>query len=363
MQNLYAPEGDGGAGGAGGSGGSSGSPAGGAAANAGAGGAGGSTLLAGGLGAPAGGAGNGQGGANGGQQNGAPAGGAAGAGDAVPDPFFKGWIDADGKIDPKAYDRLPAELAPYKDTLARFKTAPELIAGMVHSISLNGKKGLMPLPENASEQERAEWSGRLRGLLGVPDKPEGYGVKKPEALPAELWNEPYVNTMTGILHKHNASPALVRELLEADAKQGISSSGDFQARQAKEIEGERAKIQKAWGSEAPQKLTGAMKMAKVMGLDINDPRIGNNAAVIIGLANAAGMFSEDTLVRAGGGDGAGNALVGSGDPRQASLSIKRDPANPLHAAYHDSHHPRHKEALNKVFALDGAYAEQQKRAG
>lgn len=358
MRTLYDEAGDG----AGGSGGGGGPPAGGAPPNAGGQGSGGSTLLAGGFGAPAGGAGNGQGGAAGGQQI-PPNGGAGGAGDAVPDPFYKGWIDADGKIDPKAYDRLPTELAPYKDTLSRFKTAPELIAGMVHSISLNGKKGLMPLPENASDQEKAEWSGRLRGLLGVPEKPEGYGVKKPEGVPQELWNEPYVQTMTGILHKHNASPALVRELIEADVKQGNTSSGDFQARQAKEIEGQKAEISKAWGSEVQTKLTGAMKMAKVMGLDINDPRIGNNAAVIIGLAKAAELFAEDTLHRAGGGDGAGSALVGSGDPRQASLSIKRDPANPLHLAYHDSTHPRHKEALNKVFALDGAYAEQQKRAG
>lgn len=346
----------GGSGGGGGSGGPAGGSAGGAPGNAGAGSGGGGTILAGG---GAGGAGNGAGAPPGGA---APNGGNNGNLPVTGAPFYQGLILADGSIDPKAFDRLPPELAPFKDTFGRYKNASELFAAFAHSQSLNGKKGLLPLPEGASEADRTEYNTRMRQLNGTPEKVEGYGVKKPDDVPAEQWNQPYVDSALGILHKHNASPALVKELLDADLKAGAGARQGFDARNTQEIAAARADIAQAWGANAQQELAGAVKVAQIMQIDVNDPRIGNNSAIIKGLARVAKMFNEDTLVKNGAAAaGGGNGLTG-GDPRAASLSIKRDPANQLHAAYHDATHPRHAEATSRVYALDEQYAAMQKKS-
>lgn len=344
------------------SGGSGGGPNAGAPAstgtapgNAGAGSGGGGTILGG--GAP-----NASGSPANAGAGGPPAGTGGNVTPVTPAPFYQGLILSDGSIDPKAFDRLPPELLPFKDTFGRYKNATELLAAFAHSQSLNGKKGLMALPEGASEVERAEFNSRMRQINGTPDKPEGYGVKKPDDVPAEMWNEPYVQTAVGILHKHNASPALVKELLEADLKAGGSARQSFDARNQQEIAAARADIAAAFGNNAQAEIAGAVKVAGIMNLDVNDPRIGNNPAIIKGLAKIAKLFSEDTFVKAGGATvGGGGGLMG-GDPRAASLSIKRDPANPLHTAYHDSTHPRHEEAKARVYALDEQYALSQKKS-
>lgn len=358
---LYEEAGDSNGGGGGGAPG--GAPGGGSGASGapgnGGGGSGGGTIL-GSFNSGGAGAGSSAGSGNGTSAPGAP--GVSGNPPVTGDPFYKGLILADGTIDVKAWERLPPELQPFKENFGRYKNITELVASMAHKDSLIGKKGLMPLPEGASDADKAEFNSRMRSIMGTPEKPEGYGVKKPDDVPAEMWNQPYVESALGILHKHNASPALVKELLDADLKAGGSARQGFDQRNAQAVATSRAEIATAFGANAPAEIAGAVRVAGIMGLDVNDPKYGNDSKIIIGLSKMAKMFSEDSFVKAGSaGAGGGGGLMG-GDPRQASLSIKMDPANPLHAAYRDPTHPRHVEATTRVYALDEQYVASQKRS-
>lgn len=274
----------------------------------------------------------------------------------VPEPFYKGWIGSDGVLDAKAYDRLPPELAPFKDSLAKYRTVPELIGAFVHSQSLNGKKGLMALPPNASEADRAIFNSKMRELNGVPEKVEGYGVEKPKDVPDDQWNGEYVNSMVGILHKHNVSPAAVKELLAADQQFAIKARTGIDAAKNQTFENTRTKVVQAFGNNFDQQLGLAKRMATTMGLNMQDPAIGNNADLIIGLAKAAAFISEDKLVK--GSDG---GAPGTND-REKARSIVFEKSNPLYEAYHDARHPMHSSALQQVATYNESFAKLQKQA-
>lgn len=270
----------------------------------------------------------------------------------------EGWIAADGKIDRSAYDRLPEALKPFKDVLSKYETDEQLLSAFVHAQTLNGKKGLMPLPENASDKDKAEFSTRLKTLLGVPEKPDGYGVAKPKDMPDALWNNDYVQGAVGVMHKHNASPALVRELLEYDAKAGGAKFTQMQADQAQTFQKAKAQLEGAFGQNYAQGIESAKRMARALGVDVKDPSVGNNPTFIIALSKAAAMISEDKLVKGNeGGDGGFGT-----NAREQSLDILRNPANPLYAAYHDRNHPQHKVAVDKKTALDAAFIALKKTA-
>lgn len=309
------------------------------------GGGGTGTLLA-----PPGGAGGGAG------AGGAGGGGAGGGGGGTGAPvviksFREGWIGADGKIDKTAYDRLPDHLKPYKETLLKYNTDEELLAAFGNSSSLNGKKGLLPLPDNASDADKAAFQTRLREVLKVPADVKGYGVTKPAETPDEQWNGEYVDGALAIMHQHNASPDLVKALLKFDQD---SAKGIFAKSSAAQVEAMKASKQaldQAFGAEAPQKMALARRMAATIGLDPNDPIVGNHSGVIIALAKMASMVGEDKLI-SGSAQGGGGGTT----DREKAKDIVFNKSNPLYEAYHNDTHGQHAEALARVASYNTAAA-------
>lgn len=338
---FYAPEGGEGSGG--GASSSTSTPAGGAGSNAGAGTQGSGTLLSGSPSSGAGGAGNGAPGVGGTQPN-------AGTGGApvVQKSWREGWIGSDGKIDKSAYDRLPDHLKPFSETLKKYDTDEALLGAFLHSQTLNGKKGLQPLDKNASEKDKAEWNGRLRELLGVPKDAAGYGVlEKPADVPDTLWNGEYVQTMAGIMHKYNAPPEMVKELFAADRKFGTDTMGKGQSQAVEARKAADALITQTFGQNRDAEIHAARRAAETVGIDVQDPDIGNNPKIIIALSKMAKLLGEDKLVRPGSAEGA----VGGGDDRARARDIVMNMANPLNEAYHDSSHGGHAQAVAQYQAL------------
>jgi hypothetical protein len=343
MRNFYGFHDEAG-GGAGAGGGGTGGAGGG-----GAGGAGSGTLLDGTGSGGAGGAGGGAGGA-GGAGSGQGGGTGAGAGTGAPvvtKSFREGWIGADGRINKANYENLPDSLKPWKETFSKYDTDEQLLTAFAHSVSLNGKKGLLPLPANASDADKQAFNARLRELQGVPEKPEGYGVAKPKDLPDDQWNGEYVNSMVGILHKHGVPPAAVKELLEADQKHALTMRGQSDASVLQSLNEGRAAVQQAFGADMDAKLGQARRMALTLGLDVKDPQIANNPKLIIALQKAATLISEDKMVTSG--DGGVNT---GGNDREKAKDIVHNKANPLHEAYHNPAHGLHAQALQTVTALN-----------
>lgn len=280
------------------------------------------------------------------------------AGSVVQKSWREGWIGNDGKINKSKYDELPDNLKIWKDTFSKYDTDEQLLGAFAHSIALNGKKGLMPLPENASPQMREEYNARLREILKVPKDVEGYGIKKPDNIPDTQWNGEYVNKALGIMHKYNAPPEMVRELVAADQEFAKGMRSQTDASTVREIEAAKSEIATAFGTEADQKISQARRYAATLGLDANDPRIGNNAKLIIALAKGASMIGEDKLVNVGGG----GASSGVND-REKAKDIIHNKSNPLHEAYHNPSHGQHAQAVAQVVAFNSAAVKAAKAAG
>jgi len=257
------------------------------------------------------------------------------------DPWFVGLWDKTGKIDAKKFDALPDGLKPHKEMFAKYQTAEAFFHGVANLGQLAGKKGLQPLPEGAPAEVVAERNALMRQLNGVPEKPEGYGITRPADMPEENWNGEYVNGMAAILHKHNASPALVKELVKADLEAAAKIRDGHAGSQEQHLAAQATELKTAFGEgEAfSAKIGMAQRAARTLGLDINDPSIGNNAKVIIALSKVAEMVSEDRLVS---GDGKGGD--GKSD-REKARDIVTNPSNPLHKAYHDPNDSGHEAAV------------------
>lgn len=283
-----------------------------------------------------GGGGDGKGGSGGDGKGGAGGDGKGGKPNTTP--FYADLYGADGKLNHAAFDRLPDHLKPHVETFKKYQTVEALLGGMGNLSNLAGKKALAPLPDNAPPELKAERQALMRSLNGTPEKPDGYGVKRPDNVPAEYWDEAYVGGMIGILHAHNASPALVKALVDADAKAAIGRVDHNGQTEAQAYAKEEAALRTAFGPQFNDKVDLAVRAARTLGLDPKDP-IFRNSKVVIAMAKVGEMVSEDRLV-------SGDSKSGDGmSDRAKAKDIVTNPANPLHKAYHNENDPQHDEAV------------------
>ncbi len=155
---------------------------------------------------------------------GAPGAGAA----AAPVPYYADLIGKDGTLNHGAFERLPENLRPLAPSLANIKTTDQLFEKISHLNALAGRKGLAPLPADAKPEDIAAQQAILRAVNGVPEKAEGYSFKRPDDLPETAWNDNHAKAAQELLHKHNASPALAKDLLALQVQLTKENLGDQQ---------------------------------------------------------------------------------------------------------------------------------------
>jgi hypothetical protein len=335
---IYEEAGDGGSGGGGGDGGASG-----------AGSAAGGSLLA--SAAAGGGAGSGEG-SHGGQSDGQQGQQQAAGGD----PWFVGLYDSTGKLNAAKFDALPSHLKPHKATFEKYQTMEALLGGMSNLAQLAGKKALAPLPPDATPEAKAERAKLMASLNNVPEKPDGYGIKRPDSIPEAQWDQEYADGVAAILHKHAISPEAARELFEFDM-QKATARGQLTEKQAAEAHAaEVTKLKEAFGQDFGKKIDLAVRAAKTAGVDPTSP-IFANAEVVKMAAKFGELVSESQLV-----NGETSANLGQSD-RDKALDIINNPANPMHKAYHDANHPQHAQAVEMRSRLNQAWIDKQRKAG
>lgn len=230
-----------------------------------------------------------------------------------------------------------------------------LLGGMGNLANLAGKKGLEPLPKDAPAELVAERQALMRKLNNVPEKPEGYGIKKPDGVPDDQWNGEYVGGILGVLHKHNASPELVQELTKFDGEFSQKLRAGGEAAQAQALNKERETLKTEFGAEFGKKISLAARAAKTLGLDPENDPMFRTAAGVKAMLRVAEMVSEDRLV-----SGEGGADFGKSD-REKALDIVNNPANPLHKAFHDPEHPQHQAAVEQRSTFNKRWHEAQRR--
>lgn len=156
------------------------------------------------------------------------------------------------------FDSLPDDIktseayAPYKEM-----QPADIVKGHAE-LSGKLKDALVPLGENATDEERTAFDGKVRQLLGVPEKAEDYKLELPEVVPRD---DPLLVAYANKLHEAGASPAHVQA--------GINAFVEF-AKQAEEsarveIGKQQEALKIEWGSQYDERIKAAETTMRLIG--------------------------------------------------------------------------------------------------
>lgn len=268
-----------------------------------------------------------------------------------PTPTATTWDNPDGSLNKAYYEKLPDDIAWMKDTLSKYGTREELIRGFANNVTLNNKKGLIPLPTNASKEALAERKVLLDGINGVPKEAKDYGITKPADFPDDYWKQSLVENFSKWAHEHSVSPDAAKKLITlqlANVQEEIRHQETFWqqhwANETKTFE-EAVRTENIPGGLAKANEL-AERGAKALGFnleDANDKRILDNSKVRLAFMRHALATGEDTFV-----SGDADAALTANDPMKLAEGAMHDKANPLYTPLYDPNHPQHQMAKAKV---------------
>lgn len=290
-----------------------------------------------------------------------PAGGAPPANANAGPPWWNGILKDDGKIDVSKFDKLPDELKDSQAILKRYGTIEDVYKGLAHHARTAREKGLVPLRDGASEAEVADHLERLAKINGRPDTPEGYGLKRPDNVPEDQWDQGFVDGMAKVFHKHALSPAAVKEIFATYDRATNAKLEELQAEAAQQDEArfqaQQQKLKLEFGAFAQEKFHAAVRGARWMGIDPNSPLFKTNADLIIAAAKVGAEIEEAKFV-----DGGAAATFGA-DPEAEMQAMVSDPTHKFYDVLRNpGKNPRlYQEALAFQVRLSTAIAAKRAR--
>jgi hypothetical protein len=260
---------------------------------------------------------------------------------------FRSALDETGSFKQGWVDSLPADLKDYAGTLGKYPNVVELLRGHGNAQKLIGQRGntgLKPPGPDAKPEEVAAW----KKLIGVPDTPDAYGLKKPDQLPEGVeWNEEDVKGFQTLAHEIGLTPAQVQKLTEYDLARAGKMTASGKEKLTAFVNEQRDTLKKEWGDSFSNNVERALMAAQLLGLDPKDPEIGNSAKMIKALHSAAALIREDKFVSS---NKVGLGLTGA----DQAEDIRRNPNNPWYNAYHGKETPeRQREAQKLMMRLQG----------
>lgn len=201
-----------------------------------------------------------------------------------------------------------------------------------------------------------KWSPEALKALGVPDKPEGYQITRPQMPEGVTYDEGFEKAMLPIVHAQGLPPATVNALIEAVSAYRIQEMRNTAIAQADAqkvaMDGLHAEFGQKTQAIVNQAGRAALAIEKmgVKGLvdRLNETRTGDDPVMIRAFAKIGEMMGEDVLKS---GVPAGGAI----SPDQAKTAIA---ALQNEAAYIKKDHPGHKAAVEQMARLySAAYPE------
>jgi hypothetical protein len=118
-------------------------------------------------------------------------------------------------------------------------------------------------------------------------------------VPDELWNPELVKGFQDVAHKLNLSPTQAAELAGWWNGQNMTAYQKMQQDAEGAGAAEVQALKTEWGGKFDSNLHAARRVAAAAKLDINDPAIGNNPAVIRALHAMSALISEDKMTDGG----------------------------------------------------------------
>lgn len=240
------------------------------------------------------------------------------------------------------------QFADLKPTLANFRDLGSLGKALKDNMTKAREKtdGMVKLPvppaEGAKPEEVEAYKADLAAYhkaIGIPEKPEDYGLKAPEQLPEGThWQPEVAAEFAKVALELGLTPAQAKKLSEFQL--GLTANQYQQNLAALKAYDEQqdATIMKAFGDQADKRMIQAKQACMTLFGSPDLPE--DRAQLTIGLAKLADLVSEDKLVSAG-------ATANKLGPGAMAREIQMDPNSP----FNNPGHPRHKEQVAQVLEL------------
>ncbi|MEM7317402.1 MAG: hypothetical protein AAF408_00120 [Pseudomonadota bacterium] len=192
-----------------------------------------------------------------------------------------------------------------------------------------GADQLMDRP--SKDQPVADWMRENGEMFGIPDAPDGYEIKPPEAWPKDAaWDKDLEAEARKIAHEEGLSGPALQRMTDLYAAKVLALSGDADTELQTANDEMQGALQRDWGDQYAVKVVQAQQAASVVaaaaGMDAD--AIANMSAVLkpkIGDANTVKMFAaigelmgEDML----SGHGKGDNVLGT-TPAQARAELQQ----------------------------------------
>jgi hypothetical protein len=237
---------------------------------------------------------------------------------------FRSALDESGKFKQGWDASLPEDLKEYASEFGKYPDFTELLRGHANKAKLIGQRQqIKPPGPDAKPEEIAAW----RKTLGIPEKPEGYQIAKPEKLPEGVdWSDAELQTFQKFAHEQGLTPQQVNALVQYDMNQRGEMFKSGKAKLEGYVTEQRKALETEWGENYGENVERAKKAAGMLGLDVNDPEIGNSSKLIKALHEASKLFSEDKFVSP---DSAGKGLTSEAQAKD----IMHNKNNPLYNAF------------------------------
>jgi hypothetical protein len=263
---------------------------------------------------------------------------------------LRSYLDDKGNFKQGWGDSLPDDLKASAGSLTKYPNPLELLRGHANASKLIGQKTALKAPApDAKPEEKAKFNEQIRGILGIPANVADYKLTKPDNLPDGIhWSDGDAAEFAKLAYELNIPLSAAQKLVEFDLQRAGKSMTAAHAKLDEFVKGQEAELRKDWGADFDGNLGKAMKAAQLMGFDINDSELGNNAKFIKAMHTASNLISNDKLV---GSDKSGTVMDGAAQAED----IRRNPNNPWHAAYMGKEGPaRQQEAADLMARLQGA---------
>lgn len=199
------------------------------------------------------------------------------------------FIGTDGSFKDGWYQSFNEEFHP---SLQKYNTMEGLVSAFGNAQKLIGKKGIIPVDENSSPEQIAEY----RKQMNVPDSADKYNYNWEEG--TEI-NTELLSDFNTLAHELNIPEASAQKLVEWHTNNAIQAEQNeveqIKAYQQQSIQTLKDEFKNDWENV----VNNASRVAKAYGSEelLTDEAVANNPHVIKLLNNIATQLGEDPLIQ------------------------------------------------------------------
>ena len=205
----------------------------------------------------------------------------------------------DGKPNADFVNTFPEQYKGARAFFGKYANAEQAAKGLEELQYFAGQKTLTRPAADAPKDVQDAFVARLRAANGAPEKPEDYGIKAPAEMPEGMtWDDATAGEFGKLAHKYAANPEFVKEALALQTGMVAKQMEAYQEQQAKALQEADSTLTKEFGDKRNQALSRTVQYAQSIGIDINDPAVGNNAKLIIALHKASQQIDESKFIPA-----------------------------------------------------------------